>query len=89
MVINHKIDYKSYCKCSLLYEAVAGYTKDLNEVTKSLKSLILFPHAAGKQQKDIASHVGCGKASISHAINAVAFEGPGSMWETEEEHPTR
>ena len=48
MAINHKIDYKSYCKYSLLYEAVMGRTKDLNEVTKSLKSLILSLHAAGK-----------------------------------------
>ena len=62
-----------------------GRTKDLNEVTKSLKSLILSLHAAGKQRKDIASHVGCSKASVSHVINAVALKGRGSMWETEED----
>ena len=52
--------------------------KDLNEVTKSLKSLkslILCLHAAGKQRKDIASHVGCSKASVSHVINGVALKG--------------
>ena len=55
-----------------------GRTKDLNEVTKSLKSLkslILSLHAAGKQRKDIASHVGCSKASVSRVINAVALKG--------------
>ena len=73
--------YKNYCKYSLLYEAVTGRTKGLNEVTKilksfkSLKSLILSLHAAGKQRKDIASHVGCSKASISHVNNAVALKG--------------
>ena len=49
----HYTTTKSYCKYSLLYEAVMGRTKDLNEVTKSLKSLILSLHAAGKQLKDI------------------------------------
>ena len=52
-----------------------GCTKDLNEVTKILKSLILSLHAAGKQRKDIASHVGCSKASVSCVINAVALKG--------------
>ena len=79
MAINHKIDYKSYCKYSLLYEAVMECTKDLNEVTKSLKSLILSLHAAGKQRKDIANH----------CHQCCCFERPGSMWETEEDHPTR
>ena len=52
--------YKSYCKYSLLYEAVMGRTKDFN---------------AGKQRNDIASHVVCSKASISRVINAVALRG--------------
>ena len=52
-----------------------GRTKDLNEVTKSLKSLILSLHATGNQRKDIASHVGCINASISRVINAVALKG--------------
>ena len=30
-----------------------GCTKDLNEVTKILKSIILSLHAAGKQRKDM------------------------------------
>ena len=60
MTINHKIDYKSYCKYSLLYEAVMRRTEDLHEVTKSLKSLILSLHATGKQQKDVR-HVSCSK----------------------------
>ena len=48
-----------------------GCTKDFNEVTKSL---ILSLHAAGRQRKDIASHVVCSKASISIVINAVALK---------------
>ena len=39
MAINHKIDYKSYCKYSLLYEAVMGRTKDFNEVTKKVSKV--------------------------------------------------
>ena len=61
---NRLCHHKSYCKYSLLYEAVMGRTKDLNEVAKSLKSLIFSLCAAGKQRKDIASHVGCSKASV-------------------------
>ena len=72
---NRLYHYKSYCKYSLLYGAVMGCTKDVNEVTKSLKSLIVSLHAAGKQQKDITSHVGCSKISVSHVINAVALKG--------------
>ena len=33
VAINHKIDYKGYCKYSLLYDLVMGRTQDLNEVT--------------------------------------------------------
>ena len=77
---NRLYHYKSYCKYSLLYEAVMGRTKDFNEVTKSLKSLILSLHAAGKQRKDIASHVGCSKASVSCVINAVALKGRAACW---------
>ena len=51
------------------------YTKYFNKVTKSLKSLILSLHAAGKQWKDITSHVGCSKASVSHVINDIALNG--------------
>ena len=74
---NRLYHYKSHYKYSLLYEAVMGRAKDLNEVIKSLKSLILSRHAAGKQRKDIASYmyVGCSKASVSRAINAVALKG--------------
>ena len=35
------------------------------------KNLILYLHAVGKQRKDIASYVGCNKASVSSAINAL------------------
>ena len=72
---NRLYHYKSYYKYSLLYELAMGRKKDFNEVTKSLKSLILSLHAAGKQRKDIASHVGCSKASTSSVINAVALKG--------------
>ena len=71
MAINHKIDYKSYCKYSLLYEAVMGRTKDFNIVTKSL---IFFLHAAGNQRRNIASHVAFSKASVSR-VNVVALKG--------------
>ena len=69
---NRLYGYKSYYKYSLLYEAVMERIKDLNEATKSL---ILSLHTAGKQPKDIASHVGCSKASVSRVINAVALKG--------------
>ena len=44
---NRLYHYKSYCKYSLLYEVVMRPTKDLNEVTKSLNTLILSLRAAG------------------------------------------
>ena len=72
---NRLCHYKSYCKYSPLYEAVMGRTKDFNEATKSLKSLLLSLHAAGKQRKDIASPVGCSEASVSRVINDVALKG--------------
>ena len=90
MAINHKIDYttiKRYCKYSLLYEAVMGRTKNLNEVTKSLKSPTLSLHAAGKQRKDIASHVAATRP-LSPVSSMLLLWKAGSMWETED-HPTR
>ena len=80
---NRLYHYKSYCKYSLLYEAVMRCTKDLNEVTKGLKSLkslkgliLSFHAAAGRQRKDIASHVGCSKVvPVSRVTNAVALKG--------------
>ena len=50
---NRLYHYESYCKYSQLYEAVMGRTKDLIEVTRNLKSLILSLHAAGKHRKDM------------------------------------
>ena len=81
MTINHKIDYKSYRKYSLLYEAVMGRTKDLNEVTKSLKCCWKAAKRHCKpcelQQGSLLCHQCC------------CFERPGSMWETEEDHSTK
>ena len=50
---NRLYHYKSHCKYSLLYEEVMGRTKDLNEMTKGLKSLIPSLHGAGKQRKTL------------------------------------
>ena len=66
---------KSYCKYSLLYESVMGLTKDLNEVTKSLKSLILSLYAAGKQRKDMWAAA----RSLSLCHQCCCFERLGSM----------
>ena len=54
-----------------------GRTKDLNEVTKSFQSLKShsLSSCCWEAAKDIASHMGCSKASVSRVINAVALKG--------------
>ena len=66
-----------------------GRTKDLNEVTKSLKSLILSLHAAGKAAKRHCKPYGLQQGLRLSCHQCCCFERLGSMWETEEDHPTK
>ena len=84
MTVNHKIGYKSYCKYSLLYEAVMGRTKDLNQVTKSFILSLFMLLESSRHCKP------CGLQQRLHlpCHQCCCFERPDSMWETEN-HPTR
>ena len=76
---NKLYHYKSYCKYSLLYEAVMGRTKDLNEVTKSFKVSSL---SCSLQSKRLDVCKPCG---LHQGLRLrCCFERPSSMWETED-----
>ena len=85
---NRLYHYKSYCRYFLLYEAVMGCTKELNEVTKSLKS-----HSPSsccwKAAKRHCNSCGLQQGLRLPCHQCCYFERPSSMWEIEEDHPTR
>ena len=83
VAINHKIDYKSYCKYSLLYEPVMGWMKWL-KVSKVSFSLFKLLESSEKTLQNMWS--AARPPSLYH--QCCCFERSGSMWKTED-HPTR
>ena len=67
-----------------------GCTKDLNEVTKSIKSLILSLFMVlESSEKTLQAKWAAARPPSPVSSMRCCFERPGSMWETEEDHPTR